>query len=225
MVLAGPTLHTCASPAATLVGLARTIYIQCTTGILGREIAKYTVKYGIYIWFWLGQPNTLAHHQLPPHLCITSCRHTCLPSKQATMYKKGLFVNTHYTCNTLHTRKQRPHHTPPPPANTPHNIHRDRHTQIHTLSRDSLTNSHTRKRITKAQPPSPVMRSSSAFIIASATFTMALRLSHTKRWDLLQEALRRVRVSLWYLHTHSEKHSSHARDAIDVCDKTRALRA
>jgi hypothetical protein len=127
MVLAGPTLHTCASPAATLVGLARTIYIQCTTGILGREIAKYTVKYGIYIWFWLGQPNTLAHHQLPPHLCITSCRHTCLPSKQATMYKKGLFVNTHYTCNTLHTRKQRPHHTPPPPANTHHLHPRLRH--------------------------------------------------------------------------------------------------
>jgi hypothetical protein len=34
------------------VGLARTIHIQCTYGICGREITKYTVIYGVYIQFW-----------------------------------------------------------------------------------------------------------------------------------------------------------------------------
>ena len=34
-----------------LIGLARTIW--CIPGIFGIEIAKYTVMYGIYIWFWL----------------------------------------------------------------------------------------------------------------------------------------------------------------------------
>jgi len=28
------------------------IYIRCTYGILGREITKYTVTYGVYIRFW-----------------------------------------------------------------------------------------------------------------------------------------------------------------------------
>jgi hypothetical protein len=39
----------------TCVGLARTIYIRCIYGILGREIIKYTVIYGIYI-YGSGQP-------------------------------------------------------------------------------------------------------------------------------------------------------------------------
>jgi len=34
------------------VGLARTIYIRCIYGILGREITKYTVIYGACIPFW-----------------------------------------------------------------------------------------------------------------------------------------------------------------------------
>ena len=34
------------------VGLARTIYIRCVNGILGKEITIYTVIYGVYIRFW-----------------------------------------------------------------------------------------------------------------------------------------------------------------------------
>ena len=41
-----PQLH------KTSVGLARTIYIRCIYGNFGREITKYTVKYGVYIQFW-----------------------------------------------------------------------------------------------------------------------------------------------------------------------------
>ena len=35
------------------VGLAKTIYIWCAYGILGREITKYMFIYGVYIRFWL----------------------------------------------------------------------------------------------------------------------------------------------------------------------------
>ena len=38
---------------AILVGLARTICVQCKYEIFGREITKYTVIYGVYIRFWL----------------------------------------------------------------------------------------------------------------------------------------------------------------------------
>ena len=38
--------------ACKCVGLARAIYIRCTYGNFGREITKYTVIYGVYIWFW-----------------------------------------------------------------------------------------------------------------------------------------------------------------------------
>jgi hypothetical protein len=34
------------------IGLARTINIRCIYGIFGREIAKCTVIYGVYIQFW-----------------------------------------------------------------------------------------------------------------------------------------------------------------------------
>ena len=34
------------------VGLARTIYIRCIYGNLGREITKYTVIYGVYVRSW-----------------------------------------------------------------------------------------------------------------------------------------------------------------------------
>jgi len=34
------------------LGLARTIYIRFIHGMFGREITKYTVKYGVYIRFW-----------------------------------------------------------------------------------------------------------------------------------------------------------------------------
>jgi ribosomal protein L16/L10AE len=34
------------------IELARTIYIRCIYGILGRKITKYTVIYGVSIRFW-----------------------------------------------------------------------------------------------------------------------------------------------------------------------------
>jgi len=34
------------------LGLARTIYIRCINGSLGREITRYTVKNGVYVRFW-----------------------------------------------------------------------------------------------------------------------------------------------------------------------------
>ena len=48
------------------VGLASTIYIRLVHGILGREITKYTVIYGVYIGVYTvyiygsGQPYTFA---------------------------------------------------------------------------------------------------------------------------------------------------------------------
>jgi len=46
--------HNCTlTPYMTVyLGLARTIYIRCIYGNFGREITKYTVIYGVYIWFW-----------------------------------------------------------------------------------------------------------------------------------------------------------------------------
>ena len=38
--------------AYVFLGLARTIYIRCMYSIFGREITKYMVIYGVYIWFW-----------------------------------------------------------------------------------------------------------------------------------------------------------------------------
>ena len=35
-----------------LIGLAKTIHIQCIYSNFGREITKYTVIYGVYIRFW-----------------------------------------------------------------------------------------------------------------------------------------------------------------------------
>lgn len=46
---------------------------------------------------------------------------------------------------------------------------------------------------------SPVIRSSVAAIMASATLTMAVRRSATRRWERRQEAFSSVSVSLWYL--------------------------
>ena len=40
------------------IGLARAIYVRCIYGILGREMTKYTVIYGAYIWFWTGMGHT-----------------------------------------------------------------------------------------------------------------------------------------------------------------------
>jgi len=34
------------------IGLARTIYIRCIYGIIGRDITKYTVVYGVYVRSW-----------------------------------------------------------------------------------------------------------------------------------------------------------------------------
>ena len=48
----------------TYIGLARTICIRCIYGIFGREITKYTVIYGVYIWFW----PTL--HIYTPHMTV-----------------------------------------------------------------------------------------------------------------------------------------------------------
>ena len=49
--------HSCRT--CTCVGLARTIHIRCMYGIFGREITKYTVIYGVYI-YGSGQPYTCA---------------------------------------------------------------------------------------------------------------------------------------------------------------------
>jgi hypothetical protein len=46
---------------------------------------------------------------------------------------------------------------------------------------------------------SPLITSSLAFSIASATALIALDLSTTKRWARRYDALRRVRVRVWYL--------------------------
>jgi len=35
-----------------LAGLARTMYVRCIYGILGKKIAICTVIYGVYIRFW-----------------------------------------------------------------------------------------------------------------------------------------------------------------------------
>ena len=46
--LRAPTkVHTCAY---VYVGLVRTIYVLCIYGIYGREVIKYTVIYGVYIY-------------------------------------------------------------------------------------------------------------------------------------------------------------------------------
>jgi len=37
---------------ANCVGQAITLNIQCIYGNIGRDITKYTVIYGVYIWFW-----------------------------------------------------------------------------------------------------------------------------------------------------------------------------
>ena len=42
-------------------GLARTLYIRCVYGVFGREITKYTVKYGAYIRFW---PTLCMYHYI-----------------------------------------------------------------------------------------------------------------------------------------------------------------
>jgi len=44
------TLH--ARAPEICVGLARTVYIRCIHGIFRREIAKYTVIYGVCIRIW-----------------------------------------------------------------------------------------------------------------------------------------------------------------------------
>jgi hypothetical protein len=43
------------STIAPWVGLARTIHTRCTYGIFGRNVIKYTVIYGVYIYS-SGQP-------------------------------------------------------------------------------------------------------------------------------------------------------------------------
>ena len=41
-----------ACPRGLYVRLARTVYIRCIYGIIGRETIDYTVIYGAYIRFW-----------------------------------------------------------------------------------------------------------------------------------------------------------------------------
>jgi len=60
------------------VGLARTIYIRCIYGVIGREITKYTVIYGAYIRFWptLGMWLSLAFGQQPVVCPSLLCCHS-----------------------------------------------------------------------------------------------------------------------------------------------------
>jgi hypothetical protein len=68
-----PQLH------KTSVGLARTIYIRCIYGNFGREITKYTVKYGVYIRFW------------PTLMMTCACVHVFMHA-WFTCAQDGLFV-------------------------------------------------------------------------------------------------------------------------------------
>jgi hypothetical protein len=71
------------------------IYIQCIYGISGREIAKYTDTYGVYIRFWPTLHKSVTRLQLQEHSCcapqsidrhqgysLQNLRHT---------YKKGCY--------------------------------------------------------------------------------------------------------------------------------------
>ena len=62
------------------VGLARTMYIQCVYGKLGREITKYAVMYGVYVPFW-------------PTLCVCLCVCVCVCDELVVM---KLVLSTYY---------------------------------------------------------------------------------------------------------------------------------
>jgi len=57
------------------------IYIRCVYGNFGREITKYTVIYGVYIWFWptlnMYQSTLVLHKRnriyTSKKLCINTC--------------------------------------------------------------------------------------------------------------------------------------------------------
>jgi hypothetical protein len=46
----------------------------CTYGVFGREITKYTVIYGVYIWYWptLGIRNTLVKNVVGEECMVCS---------------------------------------------------------------------------------------------------------------------------------------------------------
>jgi hypothetical protein len=48
------------------------IYVRCKYGVLGREITKYMVIYGEYIWFW---PTLLVRYvvRLQTACCCCEC--------------------------------------------------------------------------------------------------------------------------------------------------------
>jgi len=59
------------------VGLARTIHIRCIYGILGRNITKCTVIYGVYIRFW---PTLLMCGAcVSVHMCKVGENHIYIP--------------------------------------------------------------------------------------------------------------------------------------------------
>ena len=76
-------------------GLARTVYVRCIYSPLGREIAKCTVMYGIYI---LLQP-TLA---IPVHNCfVVTCLYLLNRDKDSTLAHQR-FVRPHMLSPVLH---------------------------------------------------------------------------------------------------------------------------
>ena len=44
---------------APFLGLARTVNVQCTYNILGREVTQFTVIYGVYRYTVLADPSLL----------------------------------------------------------------------------------------------------------------------------------------------------------------------
>jgi len=88
-------LHSCTC-VHLYVGLAKTIYIRCIYGILGRETTKYTVIYGVYIRFW---PTQLVHLSTFVYTCVHLC---ALESSSWQMWCVHLCALV-YTCVHLST--------------------------------------------------------------------------------------------------------------------------
>jgi hypothetical protein len=88
---------------ALFLGLARTIYIRCIYGILGREITKYTVIYGVCIRFW---PTLLILYRLFGHFLTKTTAHT------PYIYIWFYTYTTHiYTTHIYHTYIYGSNHT------------------------------------------------------------------------------------------------------------------
>ena len=105
-------------PTRLRIGLARTIYIRCVYGIFGREITKYTVKYGVHIRFWptlciyfvACKVNTAssAQGQKVYLLCCLQCKYSLFSTGTSPHMRSNMaYTLTRFWQETL------PAHTPP----------------------------------------------------------------------------------------------------------------